>query len=246
MGKMTRAPVRFLLALANVRLGVWDPNPRRIELFESAKRPERGASESWLRWRLRVLLRPERGKRHYPKPRPSYLLCELLGLNRLNSKFLYVTDGGHYENLGLVELLRRGCTEIHCFDASNDNFDAIGDAVSLARSELGVVVDVDCAKLKLDKEKGFAEQDCVEAEIVYPNGAPRGKLYYARLVMTEKVPTDVMAYKNRDTRFPHDPTTDQLYTDQRFEAYRALGAKAATSALTLREQAVAAGELPPL
>jgi hypothetical protein len=45
--------------------------------------------------------------------------------------FLYVTDGGHWENLGLVELLRRGCTKIYCFDAAGDKeqtFFTIGEA----------------------------------------------------------------------------------------------------------------------
>ena len=33
MGKMTHAPFRFFLALANLRLGVWVPNPRRLDKF---------------------------------------------------------------------------------------------------------------------------------------------------------------------------------------------------------------------
>ena len=59
-----------------------------------------------------------KSKRLRPRPRPRYLLKELLGWNSVNDKYLYVTDGGHYENLGLVELLRRGCTKIYCLDAS--------------------------------------------------------------------------------------------------------------------------------
>ena len=51
------------------------------------------------------------------RPRPEYLWKELFGRNRIDDKFLYVTDGGHYENLGLVELPRRGCGTIYCFDA---------------------------------------------------------------------------------------------------------------------------------
>jgi hypothetical protein len=206
MGKMTRWPLRFLMALANVRLGVWVPNPRRLGTFQARA----------------------------PNPRASYLLRELLGMNPLNSPYLYVTDGGHYENLGLVELLRRGCTEIYCFDASNDNFDAIGDAVSLARSELDVEVNIDYAALEVDRQSGLAQTDCVAATIVYPGPhPPPAKLYYARLAMTQDTPADVVAYHRRDPHFPHDPTTDQLYTDQRFEAYRALGAKAARTALRL-------------
>ncbi len=124
MGKMTKRPLTFLMALANVRLGVWVPNPRWVG--ELGRRQE---------LRLR-----------YVRPRPFYLLCELLGLNRISSKYLYVTDGGHYENLGLVELLRRGCTEIYCLDASGlsadgAEFESLGEAITLARSELGVEIE---------------------------------------------------------------------------------------------------------
>jgi hypothetical protein len=213
MGKFTRGPLRFLMALANVRLGVWVPNPRRLSTFSKPQ---------------------HRRRRVYLRPRPSYLLRELLGANPINAPFLYVTDGGHYENLGVVELLRRGCTEIYCFDASNDNFDALGDAVSLARSELGVEVVLDRADLVPDRDSGMAQEDCVFGTITYPGAAaPAARLYYARPVMTAGAPADVVSYHTADPHFPHDPTTDQLYTDQRFEAYRALGASAGRHALAL-------------
>jgi hypothetical protein len=220
MGKMTRWPLRFLMALANVRLGVWVPNPRQMATFD-------------------------RRKRFFPNPRASYLLRELLGLNPLNGPYLYVTDGGHYENLGLVELLRRGCTEIYCFDASNDDFDAIGDAISLARSELEVEIDVKYGPLEVNPKSGLSETDCVAATITYPGkSAPPAKLYYARLALTRDAPTDAVAYHHRDPSFPHDPTSDQLYTDQRFEAYRGLGASAARTALGLSREPGVKGCLP--
>jgi len=219
MGKMTRWPLRFLMALANVRLGIWIPNPRRIDTF-------RGAYEAG---------RLEKLRKHYPKPRGSYLLRELLGINSINARYLYVTDGGHYENLGLVELLRRGCTEIYVFDASNDDFVALGDAVSLARSELEVHIEIDYKPLEVDPKTKRAETSCVTGKIVYPGeNAATGTLYYARLVMPPDASADVVAYHAKDERFPHDPTTDQLYTDQRFEAYRSLGATAANAALALQ------------
>jgi hypothetical protein len=160
-----------------------------------------------------------------PRPHPSYLLRELLGLNRLNAKYLYVTDGGHYENLGLVELLRRGCTEIYCFDASGgEGFAQLGDAVALARSELGVRIEIDPTDLVPEGERQHARADCVRGTITYDDPAKTtGKLVYARTVMTAAAPWDVHAYHDADRTFPHDPTADQLYTDQKFEAYRALG-----------------------
>jgi hypothetical protein len=212
MGKETRRPLTFLMALANIRLGVWIPNPRRIHEWQS-------------KWR----------------PRPSYLLRELLGWNTINAKYLYVTDGGHYENLGLVELLRRGCTHIYCFDASGGKpgtFSQLGDAIALARSEIGCEITIDPRKLipRPDTES-LAEADCVVGRIAFPDGRdgprPDGRLVYARTVLTAQAPWDVHAFHAHDPRFPNHPTADQLYTDQKFEAYRALGHQAGENAVKL-------------
>jgi hypothetical protein len=217
MGKMTKYPLTFLLALANIRLGVWVPNPRWVE--ELGRRP-----------RLR---------KHSSRPRPFYLLCELFGLNRIGSKYLYVTDGGHYENLGLVELLRRGCTEVYCLDASGvgagGEFESLGEAITLARSELGVEIEFDDddgstpAEMVPNFVTHFSARDVVTARIKY-RGGEEGRLVYVRSALTEGVPWDVLAHHQADPRFPNNPTIDQLYTDQKFEAYRVLGSRAAKRA----------------
>jgi hypothetical protein len=231
MGKQTRRPLTFLLALGNVRLGVWVPNPRWVAATTAAE-AERA---SWVpRWGA---------------PRASYLLRELFGRNRVDDRYLFVTDGGHYENLGLVELLRRGCTEIYCFDASGgESFSELGDAVALARSELGVEIAIDPTPLtptsqnasdtETIKEPDVASDIAVKGTFRYPDGADGvhgadGVLYYARNVMTSSAPWDVRARHIEDPTFPHDPTTDQLYTDQKFESYRALGERAGIRALQL-------------
>lgn len=224
MGKMTRRPLTFLMALANVRLGVWVPNPRWVKSFRDDQE-----------LRLR-----------YVRPRPFYLFCELFGLNRIGSKYLYVTDGGHYENLGLVELLRRGCTEIYCLDASGvgadgAEFESLGEAITLARSELGVEIEFDGedgkaaagstpAEMVPDKETHFAKSDVATATIRYRTGE-QGRLVYVRNAMTEAAPWDVRAHHQADPRFPNNSTIDQLYTDQKFEAYRVLGSRAAVRAV---------------
>ncbi|HEX8714201.1 MAG TPA: hypothetical protein VF706_01425, partial [Solirubrobacteraceae bacterium] len=178
MGKLTKRPLTFLLALGNVRLGVWVPNPRWV-----------ASGASWIgAWR---------------PPRPSYLLRELFGRNRVDGRYLFVTDGGHYENLGLVELLRRGCTEVYCFDASGgESFSELGDAVALARRELGVEIAIDPTPLapRTTSESGKetpAEPDVagdivVRGTLRYRNGA-EGFIYYARNVMTDKATWDVRA-----------------------------------------------------
>jgi hypothetical protein len=217
MGKMTRKPLTFLLALANVRLGVWLPNPRA------------------------VMLTPADQRKLIGRPRPWYLIQELLGRNRVNAKYVYVTDGGHYENLGLVELFRRGCTRIFCFDASGgESSKELGDAIALARSELGVEVDIDPRPLIPDKETAIAKADTVVGTFRYNDpDKTEGTLVYARNVLTAPVeppdppdaPWDVHAYHEVDPKFPHNSTVDQLYTDQKFEGYRVLGEVAGKRAI---------------
>lgn len=207
MGKSGNRSFRFLLTLANIRLGVWVPNPRWVAGFQ------------------------DHDRRRFKRPRPWYLLLELLGRNRVDAKYLYVTDGGHYENLGLVELLRRGCTTVYCFDASGgQSFAELGDAVALARSELGVQIKIDPTPLMPAGDPPTAAQATVTGTITYASGET-GLLVYARNVVTSDVPWDVRAHQGKDPSFPHDTTLDQLYTDQKFEAYRALGEHAGVCAI---------------
>jgi hypothetical protein len=96
MGSMTKNQFRAALAILNIRLGMWLPNP----LSQKAKTQlDAGRPFMMTPWRL---------------------LAEALGLHRISSRLLYASDGGHYENLGFVELLRKQCPEIWVVDASAD------------------------------------------------------------------------------------------------------------------------------
>lgn len=223
MGKQSPPIAASLLALLNARLGVWLPNPRWVK-----------------RCRQEAVTWTER-------PRVLYLLKEIFGTYSQRDPFLYVTDGGHWENLGLVELLRRGCTEIYCFDASGDDIDTfftLGEAVALART-LGVEIEIDPeplepkenadidekAKEKPEKKKGKVENrlrtrrsptDHVVGTFSYPDGT-EGIMVFAKTTVTDHAPWDVKAYAEKDSDFPTHGTVDQLFTDEKFEAYRALG-----------------------
>ena len=225
MGKLTYRPLTFLLALANIRLGVWVLNPRHI-------------SDRLLDGSGRV--------RH--RPRPQYLWKELLGRNRLEDKFLYVTDGGHYENLGLVELLRRGCRTIYCFDAGGGKTgQALGDAIALARAELNVDIEMgpEAARLVEDASTGRSGVVCATGTIRYRGAEPKanaeGTLIYVRSSVSDASPWDLREYQTVDGIFPHHSTFDQFFDDQKFEAYRRLGMCAAASAFTLAHEPVPAG-----
>ena len=202
MGKFTKRRYTFLLALANVRLGVWLPNPVIA----------RSLPQRWCRIAF---------------ARPHYLVKELLGRTSVRDKFVYVTDGGHFENLGLVELLRRGCTDIYCFDASGGDVDSVatlGEAIAIARSDLGVEIE----RIANDDDR----PGITTFAIRYDDSAQLGRLVVVRPVVTDDDPLDVRAYQRKDPEFPTHGTHDQLYTDEKFEAYRALGHAMADRAVT--------------
>jgi hypothetical protein len=261
MGKLTRPSLRFLMGLANVRLGVWVPNPRRLDSFITTRRTLCKDVVDGGRAKVKAAVTPtaripeeqlEQAREQAgsktaawrPHPRPRYLLKELLGWNSINDKYLYVSDGGHYENLGLVELLRRGCMKIYCFDASGGrSMGALGDALALARSELGVEVEFARDDLEeLSDREGLAARACAVGKIRYTRSdiAEEGTLVYAPSVMTAELPWDVHAYKAADPVFPHHSTADQLFTDQKFEAYRVLGRNAGIEAMRAMDSAAAA------
>ena len=203
MGKMTR-PERSLLAIANLRLGLWYPNPRVMQ-----------EESDWYR--------------SHRMPRPWYLVKEMFGVHRTTDRWVYVTDGGHYENLGLVELLRGECSEIYCLDAAGDQTDTFGtfsDAARLARAELGIDIHLDPAPLR-PEDDGLAPTGVVAGWFERPPDASgtrkTGWIVLAKLVVPRDAPHDIADLARTVPGFPTNPTQDQLYTDQKFEAYRALG-----------------------
>ena len=229
MGRMTRAPLRLLLGLANVRLGLWLPNPR-ISNLPPAPLPNEKSPWRLVQWQLH-------------QPGMLSLLRELLGRTGLRGRWIYVTDGGHYENLGLVEALRRGATEIIVFDASGDaphSWSAFGQAVETARADLGVQIDLDPTPMTPPSD-GRTPTLVVEGSCTYPDGV-RARLVLCKLAMPKDVPGswDVAAWARSHKTFPHDSTAQQLYGDREFEAYRRLGELGGERALALMQAEVQA------
>jgi hypothetical protein len=183
-------------------------------------------------------------KLDHDRPSPLYLFKEMLGLTRLDDPYLYVTDGGHFDNLGLIELLRRGCGTVFCLDAGGDppgRYDALGEAVGLARSELNVDVDIDPTGITPEQKGGLSKIDHAVGRVRYmaaplggatqPTLRGTGRLVYCRAAVCEDAPWDVRSFRDRDGRFPVHSTFDQLFDDHKFESYRALGAHTASKAV---------------
>ena len=151
------------------------------------------------------------------------MLKELFGLTDDESGFVYLSDGGHFENLGLYELVKRRCRFIVACDAGQDEdmkFDDLGNALRKIRVDLGTDVTIDVGPL-LDGKK-----HCALGRIIYHTGDGReeyGDLIYIKASLCGKEPADVRNYKALHKEFPHQTTADQWFDEDQFESYRMLG-----------------------
>ena len=213
-GYSTSGPMAFLLTVFDARLGWWLGNPR----WQEASRRPGPAFALW------------------------YLLAELLGQTTSRSKFVNLSDGGHFDNLGLYELVRRRCRYIIIGDAEQDpelTFGSLGGAIRKCRADFGVEIDINPDPIRIDN--GFSRAHCVVGTITYPEkdtSAPvsiggdhaepvthraRGWILYLKSSLTGDEPTDVIEYRSRFPDFPHQSTGDQFFSESQFESYRRLG-----------------------
>jgi hypothetical protein len=227
MGAESIKPLTATLALLNIRLGYWLRNPSWLHRVKS--RAER--REFWL---LAYLRRCRNIWANY------YFLAELFGQLSEKFKSIYLTDGGHIENLGIYELLQRRCRVIIAVDAEADPQMALGSFNMLERYaliDLGIRIDLPWEKIaketrdtaNLIETTGDAPKHhgphCAIGEISYPEG--KGILVYIKASLTGDENDYVFDYKKRHYDFPHETTLDQMFTEEQFEAYRALGFHAA-------------------
>jgi hypothetical protein len=219
-----------LLAVTGLRLGSWLPNPAFLGKWDAAAR-----ADDWTM--------PDLPSRR----RLSYLVREVFGIHQYSDRLLQITDGGHYENLGLVELLRRRCTEIYCVDASGDTPPTAGtleQAATLAHAELGVTIDFKSSVWHLipggsapmepagpltSLNARLSRTAIISADIHYPDesGLPQqertGKLVFVKTLLTSDMEYELLSYAARNEVFPRDSTGDQFFDDGKFCAYRDLG-----------------------
>lgn len=225
MGYHTDPATAFLLTVFNVRLGWWLRNPRTIA--QDGKRLDAATKAGLFH-----------DAYPWPSPRVSLLALtkELLGHTNDTSDYLYLTDGGHFDNMGLYELVRRRCRYIVICDAEEDaqlRFEGIGMAIRKCRIDFGAEVSLDLRPLQhLDDENSSAH--CVVGTITYDEDAKAkparmpGIVVYIKSSLTGDEPADVLNYKKEDACFPNDSTLNQWFTESQFESYRRLGHHVAT------------------
>lgn len=216
-----------LFVISGARLGAWMPNP--VFMIDRYREP-------------RSLTRPALPRIR----RMNYLLRELFGVHPADGPLLQVTDGGFYDNLGLLELFRRGCTRIYCVDASGDSPPAastLAGALTLAKQELGVETTLDddtWSTATAGSGKPLSPEDPLKAlsarlsetgiitgKFSYPDCGPSrgttGLLVVAKAALWPALPYPLMAYAQDTPIFPHDSTADQWFDDHQYAAYTELG-----------------------
>lgn len=194
------AALTAFLAVFNARLGYWIQNPR------------------YHGWDARG---PKFGDR---------LIAELLGRTDNREEFVHLSDGGHFDNLGLYELVRRRCRYIIAVDAGEDanaSDDNLAIVTRLCRIDFGVRIELDTAPLRETGEDRLSRTHVVMGRVHYEDvdsGQMPGVIVYIKISMTGDEPSDLQQYAKKDPRFPHHPTDlRQSFDEQMFECYRALG-----------------------
>ena len=235
MGMASIRPLSPTIALLNVRLGRWIRHPQDIAL----RKKKLGDKVERQFWRI---------------PRPLHLLYEAfsktgVSVGQLDAKaiqkqrgFVFLTDGGHIDNLGVYELLRRRCKLIIAIDGEADpDFDS-GSLVQVerfARIDMNVIIRLNwepigirtqavTSEIKNGQLKEQPGPHVAIGSISYPPLKPggdreKGALIYIKASLSGDESDYVIAYKKANPRFPHETTLDQLFSEEQFEAYRALG-----------------------
>jgi hypothetical protein len=223
MGSQTIRPLTPTLTILNIRLGYWLRNPS-------------ASVGGLIRAAARIL-----------ETANVYVFKEMFGLLNELSYNVYLTDGGHIENLGVYQLLKRRCKLIIAVDAEEDaamNFESLVKLQRYARIDLGVRIDLPWQEIRtstLTTGKSIADNSpgvpsyahngphCAVGVIEYST-TERGYLLYIKSSLTGDENDYIIDYKRRNPTFPHETTGDQMFTEEQFEVYRALGFHAAYGA----------------
>jgi hypothetical protein len=216
MGSQTpSAALSLLLALMNVRLGFWAPNP-------SGRRWDEPQARLW----------------------PLYLLRETLSNTGRLGTYCYLTDGGHFDNTGIYALVERGCRYIVVSDCGADpqsTFDDIGNAIRRCRIDFGTEIDLRVDRfLARDDATATGRTHVVIGTITYQADHLRmlgldpavvdGRIIWIKPTISAINAADVRQYKMANREFPQQSTANQWYDESQFESYRRLGYESALQA----------------
>ncbi|WP_084788872.1 patatin-like phospholipase family protein [Bradyrhizobium sp. Cp5.3] len=201
MGYHSSPALSLLLTFFNVRLGAWLGNPNSA------------GNSTWQHAGPRIAGWP--------------MIEEALGLTDGTKGYVYLSDGGHFDNLGLYEMVRRRCRLIIISDAGCDpdfGFEDLGNACRKISIDQDVDIEFEALKMVSRKTPPVEGPYFAVAKIKYRDlGGKEGILVYIKPNFQGIEPISVRSYALKATVFPHESTADQFFGESQFEAYRALG-----------------------
>jgi hypothetical protein len=232
LGRATSVGASLALGLANVRLGTWwysgqgVNNARGLEaLFERLFRAQ------------------------------TYLLYELMARFHGRRRTLqYLSDGGHFENTALYELLRRvrdvrflvmcdnGCDPMY-------RFEDLANLIRLARIDFRLNIEIDTRIAAHDKLKQVfgvpedfkpADGPCAsgdqcalllnvfQCEQNSQQERPVARIVVLKPRVVASASADIRGYRAIHAAFPQQTTADQFFDEAQWESYRELGYRIGT------------------
>lgn len=200
MGYHSSPVMGFIMTLFNARLGAWLGNP---------------GVHGDKTWRLRG-----------PHSAVASLVREAFGLTNDKSKYVYLSDGGHFENLGLYEMVARRCRHILVLDSGADpsfTYEDLGNALRKIRIDMNIPIEFEEALTHPLQDR---KKRCAIARIGYSKvdgECEDGYLIYVKPMYLGNEPPDVQSYHSEQLTFPHQTTTDQWFNESQTESYRMLG-----------------------
>jgi hypothetical protein len=220
ISKQVGPAVAFLMSMLNLRLGLWVRHPNAPLADNSRRWPGLLLYREMLGWT------EASGFVAIGDRKPPLLLRDV-----------HLSDGGHFENLALYELVRRHCRYILLSDCGADPevaFDDLGNALRRIREDFGVEISLDVEPIRRTL-KGGARQHVAIGTIHY-SATDSGILLYVKPSLTGDEPPDVLQYQTRNNAFPHEGTSDQFYDEAQWESYRRLGLHSAESIFAFVEE----------
>lgn len=219
LGRGTGIGPALVFGLTNIRLGWW---------WDSAKSSSSGMAALWR-------------NQHYLM---RELRAKFVGTDE---KHWYLSDGGHYENTAMLELLRRRVEFIVCGDCGADpdyEFDDLANLMRIARIDLGaeftLVPPLCCdifATRAAQLARYFADDETELA--VKPQGQDNKCLLLYRVNycdsddisyllvikprLIQDASLDLFEYQSKNPTFPQQTTFDQFFDEAQWESYRKLG-----------------------
>jgi hypothetical protein len=200
MGYNSSPVIGFIMTLFNARLGAWLGNPGKA------------GAKTW--------------RKDGPTSAIASIVREAFGLTNDASAYVYLSDGGHFENLGIYEMVRRRCRYIVASDSGCDPkfaFEDLGNALRKIRIDMKIPVDFEDGSFQLLRKK---KRRCAIARIRYSlvdETKEDGFLLYIKPMLRGNEPPDVVSYKTNHADFPHQSTADQFFDESQTESYRMLG-----------------------